>query len=108
MQNGEKFTFKTKFWEALCQFNLTQNQESIWPMNRVIQNLQCVKCAQRFVLQGNGLLTAKNFSALNMNLFKNHDFCQHGQSVHQIKSVIILNSNITLWNTFFYNSFGVD
>ena len=56
LQNGEKFTFKTKFWEALCQFNLNQNQESIWPMNRVIQNLQCVKCARRFVLQGNGLL----------------------------------------------------
>ena len=45
LQNGEKFTFKTKFWKALRQFNLTQNQESIWPMNRVIQNLQCVNCA---------------------------------------------------------------
>ena len=56
LQNGEKFAFKTKFWEALRQFNLTQNQESIWPMNRVIQNLQCVKCAGRFILQGNGLL----------------------------------------------------
>ena len=57
-QNGENFTFMREFLEALCQFNSTQKQESIWPMNRVIQNLQCVKCARRFVLQGNGLLLA--------------------------------------------------
>ena len=31
-------------------------------MNRVIQNLQCVKCARRFVLQGNGLLIGNSFA----------------------------------------------
>ena len=56
MQNGQIIAFNEKFWEALRQFNSTQNQESFGQIERVSHFLQGVSCAERSVYQEHCLM----------------------------------------------------